>query len=98
MIDWTNGLFVEIYNVNTANSTWFKLNENIFNFKNVVLSGTFSTQMRTSEFPLCSFLPICLWYNLLKIVYLKDINSLYFLFKLGKTAAECKHIFCRPFS
>jgi len=40
------GLFVEIYNVNIANSTWFEENKNIFNFKNVVLFlRTFSTQM-----------------------------------------------------
>jgi len=46
--DWTNSLFVEIYHANTANSTWFEQNKNIFNFKNVVLfSRTFSTQMRT---------------------------------------------------
>jgi len=52
--DWTYSLFVEIYNVYTANSIWFEQNNNIFNFKNVVLFlRTCSTQMRTSEFSLC---------------------------------------------
>jgi len=35
--DWTNSLVIEIYNVDTASSTWFKNNENILNFKNFVL-------------------------------------------------------------
>jgi len=44
-----------MYNVNTANSTWFDQNKNIFNFKNVVLFlRTFLTQMRTSDFSLCN--------------------------------------------
>jgi len=34
---WSDSLFVELYNVITANATWFEQNKNIFNFKNVAL-------------------------------------------------------------
>jgi len=52
---WTNSLLVEIYNVNTANSSWFKHIENIFIFQNAVLFlRTVWTQIRTSELSLCT--------------------------------------------
>jgi len=43
--DWTNSLFVEIYNVSTA---LIRKNENTYNFN-------FTTQIRTSECSLCIF-------------------------------------------
>jgi len=51
-------VLVEINNVSTNNSTWVKLIENIINLKNVVIFlRTLLTQMRTSEFSVCTSPP-----------------------------------------